>query len=68
VIIADGNNFSTLSGHLDDHRAPVVQVGQHVNAGQVVGYVGMTGFTTGPHDHFMTILNGRAVNPMLYLP
>ena len=68
VIIAHGNNFSTLSGHLDDHRAPVVQVGQHVNAGQVVGYVGMTGFTTGPHDHFMTILNGRAVNPMLYLP
>jgi murein DD-endopeptidase MepM/ murein hydrolase activator NlpD len=68
VIIAHGNNFSTLSGHLDDRRGPTVSVGQHVNAGQVVGYVGMTGFTTGPHDHFMTIMNGRAVNPMNYLP
>jgi murein DD-endopeptidase MepM/ murein hydrolase activator NlpD len=68
VIIAHGNNFSTLSGHLDDRHWPPVQVGQAVRAGQVVGYIGMTGFTTGPHDHFMTILNGRAVNPMLYLP
>jgi len=68
VIIAHGNNFATLSGHLDDRHYPPVQVGQHVNAGQVIGYIGMTGFTTGPHDHFMTIMNGRAANPLLYLP
>ena len=68
VIIAHGFNFSTLYGHLDDAKWPVVQVGQTVAAGQVIAYVGMTGFTTGPHLHFMTIVDGRAVNPMPYLP
>ncbi|MDO8562945.1 MAG: peptidoglycan DD-metalloendopeptidase family protein [Candidatus Limnocylindria bacterium] len=68
VIIAHGSNFSTLYGHLDDRRWPPVQVGQKVNAGDVIGYVGMTGWTTGPHLHFMTIANGRARNPLPYLP
>jgi murein DD-endopeptidase MepM/ murein hydrolase activator NlpD len=68
VIIAHGYNFSTLYGHLDDLHWPVVSVGQTVSAGQIIAYVGMTGFTTGPHLHFMTIANGRAVNPMTYLP
>ena len=69
VIIAHGNNFSTLYGHLDDRvHPPVVQVGQYVNAGQVIAYEGMTGWTTGPHLHFMTIVNGRAVDPLPYLP
>ena len=69
VIIAHGDNFSTLYGHLaDGARWPIVRVGQIVSAGQIIGYVGMTGFTTGPHLHFMTIMNGRAVNPRIYLP
>ena len=69
VIIAHGYNFSTLSGHMDDTlHPPIVRVGQHVEAGQIIGYVGMTGWTTGPHDHFMVILNGRAVDPTPYLP
>jgi murein DD-endopeptidase MepM/ murein hydrolase activator NlpD len=33
-----------------------------------VGYIGMTGWTTGPHDHFMTIKDGRAQNPLNFLP
>jgi len=68
VIIAHGFNFSTLYGHLDDLHWPIVSVGQTVAAGQIIAYVGMTGFTTGPHLHFMTILDGRAVNPLNYLP
>ena len=69
VIIAHGNNFSTLYGHLDDRvHPPIVQVGQYVNAGQVIAYEGMTGWTTGPHLHFMPIVNGRAVDPLPYLP
>lgn len=68
VIIAHGYNFSTLYGHLDDSRWPPVRLGQSVSAGQIIGYVGMTGWTTGPHTHFMTIANGKAVNPRIYLP
>jgi len=69
VIIAHGSNFSTLYGHLDDRvHPPIVKVGQMVSAGQVIAYEGMTGWTTGPHLHFMTIVNGRAVDPRPYLP
>jgi murein DD-endopeptidase MepM/ murein hydrolase activator NlpD len=70
VIIAHGSNFSTLYGHMDDQpgHVPTVRPGQFVTAGTIVGYVGMTGFTTGPHLHFMTIVDGRAVNPMPYMP
>ena len=69
VIIAHGYNFSTLYGHLDDGpKPPLVHVGQTVAAGQIIAYVGMTGWTTGPHLHFMTIVNGRAVDPRPYLP
>ncbi|HEY6957856.1 MAG TPA: peptidoglycan DD-metalloendopeptidase family protein [Candidatus Limnocylindria bacterium] len=69
IIIAHGSNFQTLYGHLDDvTKPPVVKVGQWVAAGQVIAYEGMTGWTTGPHLHFMTIVNGRAVDPMQYLP
>lgn len=69
VIIAHGNNFSTLYGHLDDsQRPPIVSVGQYVQAGQVIAFEGNTGWSTGPHLHFMTIVNGQAVNPLIYLP
>lgn len=68
VIIAHGSNFSTLYGHLNDERPPTVKVGQFVTAGQVIGYNGSTGWSTGPHVHFMTIVNGRAVDPMPYMP
>jgi murein DD-endopeptidase MepM/ murein hydrolase activator NlpD len=69
VIIAHASNMSTLYGHVDDgaHR-PIVSAGQWVNAGQIIAYVGMTGWTTGPHLHFMTIYNGRPVDPLQFLP
>ena len=68
VIVAHARDFATLYVHLDETRLPPVKVGDRIAAGAVVGYVGLTGWTTGPHVHFMTIANGRAVNPLTYLP
>ena len=44
----------------------IVRVGQRVHKGQVVGYVGSTGFSTGCHLHLMVWLNGRLRNPMTW--
>ncbi|MBI4348330.1 MAG: M23 family metallopeptidase [Elusimicrobia bacterium] len=68
VIVAHGSSFATLYVHLDETRLPPVTVGQRVTPGTVVGYVGVTGWTTGPHVHFMTVSAGRAVDPRGYLP
>ena len=42
----------------------VASVGQHVKKGQIIGYVGTTGNSTGCHMHFETVINGQAVNPL----
>jgi murein DD-endopeptidase MepM/ murein hydrolase activator NlpD len=65
VIIDHGGGFSTLYAH--QSRLGVSQ-GQHVNQGDVIGYVGSTGHSTGPHLHFETRFNGVARNPLPYLP
>lgn len=68
VIIMHTPHLATLYGHLDDGLGLRVHQGQVVAAGQVIGYEGMTGNTTGPHLHFEVRVNGDFVNPLGYLP
>ena len=69
VVVAHGPTLATLYAHLD-HRGmpPVVKEGQVVRRGQVLGYVGMTGLTSGPHVHFEVLVNDQPINPRKYLP
>lgn len=68
VVIAHDRGFATLYAHLNDERPPIVRIGEQVAAGQVIAYIGSTGWSTGPHVHFMTIVDGRATDPRQYLP
>ena len=47
-----------------NHQRPIVEVGEHVEAGQVIGYVGTTGYSTGPHLHFELRYNGERYDPL----
>lgn len=64
VIIDHGDGFSTLYAHMSSSN---VSVGDFVGAGQVIGWVGLTGRTFGYHLHFETRENGSTVDPENYL-
>ena len=65
VFIAHAGGYVTEYGHLDNYVAPPnVAVGDIVSAGQVIGRVGMTGNTTGPHLHFEVWHDGALVDPL----
>jgi murein DD-endopeptidase MepM/ murein hydrolase activator NlpD len=64
VKIDHGEGFVTLYAHQSRLK---VRRGSYVRKGQVIGYVGNTGRSTGPHLHFGLYRNGRAVNPLRYL-
>lgn len=65
VDLNHGAGFSTRYAHMLANVA--VRLGQAVKAGQVVGYEGSTGNSTGPHLHFETLQNGNPVNPAPFL-
>jgi murein DD-endopeptidase MepM/ murein hydrolase activator NlpD len=64
VEIDHGNGLATRYGHLSEID---VEVGEKVRIGQVVGKLGSTGRSTGPHLHYETRVNGEPVNPQKFL-
>jgi murein DD-endopeptidase MepM/ murein hydrolase activator NlpD len=64
IIVDHGDGLSTLYAH---QSSLAVGNGVRVSRGQTVGYVGSTGFSTGPHLHFEVRVNGTPVDPMGYL-
>ena len=65
VIVSHGGGFTTLYAH---QSRIGTSDGAEVGQGQVIGYVGSTGRSTGPHLHFETRVNGNPQDPRRYLP
>lgn len=64
VIISHGNGMATLYAHMSKTNA---SAGQNISKGDVVGYEGSTGFSTGPHLHFEVRVDGKPNNPLNYV-
>ena len=64
VTINHGDGYSSLYAHMTHY---VVSKGDTVSKGQLIGYMGSTGRSTGPHLHFSIFYNGSSVNPMNYI-
>lgn len=64
VVVDHGGGMATLYAH---QSSLAVSVGDRVERGEVIGYVGCSGFCTGPHLHFEVRINGAFVDPMQYL-
>jgi murein DD-endopeptidase MepM/ murein hydrolase activator NlpD len=61
VIINHGFGYSTLYAHMSRFA---VRPGQKIKRGDVIGYVGSTGSSTGPHVHYEVIKNGKKIDPI----
>jgi len=64
VMVDHGHGISTRYGHLSSY---IVVAGQHVRRGDTLGYVGLSGRSTGPHLHYEVRINDTPVNPYKYL-
>jgi murein DD-endopeptidase MepM/ murein hydrolase activator NlpD len=64
VVIKHNAKFKSMYAHMQRFAAGI-RPGVHVNQGQVIGYVGSTGRSTGPHLHYEVRINDRPTNPML---
>ena len=64
VALEHGGDIETRYGHMSRLN---VYAGQHVHKGDVIGYIGTTGRSTGPHLHYEVRLSGVAVNPIPYM-
>jgi len=63
IRIRHANGFATAYGHMT-RFAPGSKPGASVKQGQIIGFVGSTGRSTGPHCHFEVLINNKFVNPM----
>jgi hypothetical protein len=69
VVIQHNAHISTMYAHMDDLVYGLsVRQGDLVRKGQIIGHVGMTGWTTGPHLHFETRIDNVQFNPLLLIP
>ncbi|MBR6824949.1 MAG: M23 family metallopeptidase, partial [Oscillospiraceae bacterium] len=64
VVVNHLDGYSSLYGHMTHYT---VSEGDYVERGEIIGYVGSTGYSTGPHLHFTIYYNGSTVNPMNYI-
>lgn len=64
VMVDHGHGISTRYGHLSSY---IVVPGQHLRRGDTIGYVGLSGRSTGPHLHYEVRINDTPVNPYKYL-
>lgn len=64
VVIEHGCGFSTVYAH---NKSNAVKVGQTIKRGDIIGYVGSTGRSTGPHVHYEVWKDGKSINPYEYL-
>jgi murein DD-endopeptidase MepM/ murein hydrolase activator NlpD len=65
VILDHGDGLTSLYGHL---KGDYVAVGQWVKRGEIIGRLGSTGNSTGPHLHFEIRRKGERQNPLHFLP
>jgi len=65
IVIEHSKNYSTFYGHLNS-VAP--KTGESVTAGKIIGTVGSSGKSTSPHLHYEVRFQGKAIDPMAYLP
>jgi murein DD-endopeptidase MepM/ murein hydrolase activator NlpD len=64
IMVNHQNGYKTVYMHFDKHA---VKEGQQIKRGQVIGYIGNTGYSTGPHLHYEVRHNNVPVNPMNFL-
>lgn len=64
IVIDHGYGVETVYGHMSKFAS---KLGQTVRRGELIGYVGNTGYSTGPHLHYEVHANGRPQNPLAYV-
>lgn len=61
IMLRHSDSMQTLYGHMSAFAN--IRAGQHIRTGEIIGYVGSTGVSTGPHLHYEVLINGQPVNP-----